>query len=131
MKTQLLCTFTTKRKAAATVMQIQKQHNIVYDKIFILTTDNRQSPGEVVCSYNIVPDPNVQFLPGTILVHRKKDSNTLYTINALNQLIMTINNGILDTSYQIDWQNYKNSILLVGTINVKKINTKIYDIINV
>ena len=131
MKTQLLCTFTTKRKIASTVSQIQKHHTIVYDKIFVLSTDNRQNPDELICSYNVVVDPNVQFLPGTILVHRKKESNTLYTINALNQLIMTINNGVLDTSYQVDWQNYRNSILLVGTINVKRVNTKIYDIINV
>ena len=131
MKTQLLCTFTTKRKIASTVSLIQKHHTIVYDKIFVLSTDNRQNPDELICSYNIVVDPNVQFLPGTILVHRKKESNTLYTINALNQLIMTINNGVLDTSYQVDWQNYRNSILLVGTINVKRVNTKIYDIINV
>lgn len=131
MKTQLLCTFTTKRKIASTVSQIQKHHTIVYDKIFVLSTDNRQNPEELICSYNVVVDPNVQFLPGTILVHRKKESNTLYTINALNQLIMTINNGVLDTSYQVDWQNYRNSILLVGAINVKRVNTKIYDIINV
>lgn len=131
MKTQLLCTFTTKRKIASTVSMIQKHHTIVYDKIFVLSTDNRQNPEELICSYNVVVDPNVQFLPGTILVHRKKESNTLYTINALNQLIMTINNGVLDTSYQVDWQNYRNSILLVGTINVKRVNTKIYDIINV
>ena len=131
MKTQLLCTFTTKRKIASTVSLIQKHHTIVYDKIFVLSTDNRQNPDELICSYNIVVDPNVQFLPGTILVHRKKESNTLYTINALNQLIMTINNGVLDTGYQVNWQNYRNSILLVGAINVKRVNTKIYDIINV
>jgi len=37
----------------------------------------------------------------TISLHRKKITNTLYTINALNELIKTINNGVLDTKYQV------------------------------
>ena len=50
-------------------------------------------------------------LDNTILLHRKKDSNTLYTINALNDLIKSLNGGIIDTSFKVDWQDYKNCIL--------------------
>jgi hypothetical protein len=32
-------------------------------------------------------------LENTILLHRKKESNTLYTINALNDLICSLNEG--------------------------------------
>lgn len=61
---------------------------------------------------------NIQeFLQGrpaknTISVHRKKQSNTFYTINALNSLIREINNGVLDKNYPIVWENYTDSLLL-------------------
>ena len=69
-------------------------------------------------------------LPNTILLHRKKESNTLYTINALNALIKSLNNGILDTNYRITWLDYKNSILLIQNNDLNVIQTKIYKIIN-
>jgi hypothetical protein len=47
-----------------------------------------------------------------VLVHRKKETNTLYTINAINDLIKEINNGVLDKNYKIEWELYRNSILL-------------------
>ena len=74
---------------------------------------------------------NVEFAIGnTILVHRKKQTNTLYTINALNELIKSLNNGVLDKSYSINWNDYKNCILLVQADGYKKIDTKIKEIIN-
>jgi len=65
----------------------------------------------------------------TILVHRKKESNTLYTINALNELIKKLNGGVVDTRYQIDWQHYKNTILLTQQNELKQLKTKIHEII--
>ena len=62
---------------------------------------------------------------------KKKQSNTLYTINALNMLIRELNNGILDKSFSIDWINYKNCILLYDSIEkVQRINTKLHKIID-
>jgi hypothetical protein len=69
-------------------------------------------------------------LPNTILLHRKKESNTLYTINALNALIKSLNSGILDTNYRITWLDYKNSILLIQNNDLNIIQTKIHKIIN-
>jgi hypothetical protein len=69
-------------------------------------------------------------LPNTILLHRKKESNTLYTINALNALIKSLNNGVLDTNYRITWLDYKNSILLIQNNDLNIIQTKIHKIIN-
>jgi hypothetical protein len=67
----------------------------------------------------------------TILVHRKKDFNVLYTINSLNELIKQLNNGIVDTNYPINWQHYKNSILLTQHDELKQLKTRIYKIIEV
>jgi hypothetical protein len=98
----------------------------MYSKIFVLHV---KSNDEYVCTYN-VEHGNVSDLPeNTILVHRKKDSNTLYTINALNELIKGLNNGIVDTKYPINWQHYKNTILLTQHDELKQLKTKIYKIV--
>ena len=52
----------------------------------------------------------MQGIPDTISLHRKKNTNTLYTINALNDLIRELNAGKLDKTYPIKWENYKNSL---------------------
>ena len=68
-------------------------------------------------------------IDNTILVHRKKQTNTLYTINALNELIKSLNNGYLDKKFPINWNDYRNCILLIQTEGFNKIDTKIKDII--
>jgi hypothetical protein len=62
-------------------------------------------------------------------LHRKKYSNTLYTINALNEVIKNLNNGVLDTGYQVPWENFKNMIMVTNSEGLNKINTRIYKII--
>ena len=86
---------------------------------------------EYVVTYN-VDQGNVQTIPeNTILVHRKKESNTLYTINALNELIKKLNGGVVDTKFQIDWQHYRNSVLLTQHNDLSQLKTKIYKIIDI
>ena len=53
----------------------------------------------------------------------------MYTINALNALIKILNNGVLDTSYQLDWENYRNTMLLTSDEGLKRITTEVDDII--
>jgi len=72
----------------------------------------------------------VQGIQDTISLHRKKNTNTLYTINALNDLIRELNNGKLDKTFPIDWENYKNSLLLTNDEGLNKIPTRIYTIVD-
>ena len=69
-------------------------------------------------------------IDNTILVHRKKQTNTLYTINALNELIKDLNNGVLDKRFPIEWNNYRNCILLIQADGFNRIDTKVKEIIN-
>jgi hypothetical protein len=62
-------------------------------------------------------------------MHRKKQTNTLYTINALNELIKEENGGLLDTKFIIDWDRFKNSIILTNAEGTKRIGTRVFDII--
>lgn len=59
--------------------------------------------------YN-VEDKNVD-LKQTILVHRKSETNTIYTINALNRMIAETNNGKIDENFDVEWSYYKNKLL--------------------
>lgn len=88
-----------------------------------------KSNNEYVVTYN-VDQNNVSSIPeNTILVHRKKDSNTLYTINALNELIKRLNGGVVDSRYRVNWQHYRNTILLTQQNELKELKTKIHKII--
>jgi len=123
---RLFCTFTTLDELDGLIGDITSKYKVMYDKIFVL---HIKSNGEFVCTYN-VEQGNVSDIPSnTILVHRKKDSNTLYTINALNELIKKLNGGVVDTRFPIDWQHYRNTILLTQHDELKQLKTKIYKII--
>ena len=128
MKTQLLCTFTSKDGLQKTLQDIRETYVIVYNYIYIL--QNKSNLDELYVTYNI----NTEFKPpqpleDTILIHRKKESNTLYTINALNQLVREENGGVLDKTFVIDWQKFRNSITLTNTEGTKRIQTRIFEVI--
>ena len=65
------------------------------------------------------------------MVHRKKESNTIYTINALNRLIKELNGGKEDKSYQVNWNDYRNSIILTDGEGYKTMATKLFRIVDV
>ena len=72
----------------------------------------------------------------TISLHRKKDINSLYTLNALNEVIRSQNNGELDEKISVDWEDYKNTVLVTykeddGTNVLRKINTRLISVVNV
>ena len=127
MRTQLLCTFTNEREFENIVDTILKTFELFSRKIFVLKL---QPSNELVVSYNIIPNSS-SFLPSTIMVHRKKESNTMYTINALNRLIAIENGGILDKSFQVEWQKYRNSVILTDGDGYKVMNTSLFRIIDV
>ena len=128
MRTQLLCTFTNESEFENILESVNGSFELYSRKIFIL----KLSPSkELVVSYNIIPSPNNKFLPNTILTHSKKESNTLYTINALNSLIADLNGGIVDKSYIVNWEDYKNSMILTEGDGYKVLKTSLFRIVNV
>ena len=128
MKTQLLCTFTTKDGLDDVVREITDSYTIVFNKIYVL--QNEDNIKELICTYNVDTTKNIDYnkVSGTISLHRKKHSNTLYTINALNECIKNLNNGILDEKFPIPWENFKNMLLITNSDGLNKINTRIYKI---
>lgn len=109
--TKLLCTFT--RDLNKTLDLIQTTYNIK-GNLYILrnVADNK----EFICTYN-VDNINVM-LQNTVSIHRHGETNTLYTINALK----TIGED------NIEWEDYRNSILITNFHGLKHIRTKLHAI---
>ena len=127
LNNKLFCTFTTLEELDDLIESIKSQYTVLYNKIFVLQVRDND---EYVCTYNI-DQVNLDNIPqNTILVHRKKESNTLYTINALNELIKKLNDGVVDTKFPISWQHYRNTILLTQHDELKQLRTKIHKLLN-
>tara|TARA_Y100000593_G_C4148390_1_gene255802 strand:+ start:273 stop:671 length:399 start_codon:yes stop_codon:yes gene_type:complete len=132
MKTQLLATFTTKKTLESTITDIVSNYKIVFDKIYVLQNENDVS--ELICTYNVdISNNDVDYneVNNTISLHRKKHTNTLYTINALNECIKNLNNGVSDNNFIVPWENFKNMLLVTNSEGLNRINTRIYKIINI
>ena len=126
MNNKLLCSFTSLENLDELVSKITSLYTLMYNKMFVLHV---KSTNEYVLTYNI-EQGNMSDIPlNTILVHRKKESNTLYSLNALNEVIKRLNGGVIDKNFRVDWQHYKNCILLTNHGELKKLNTKIHNII--
>lgn len=126
LNNKLFCTFTSGEELDELVSELSAVYTIMYNKMFVLFV---KSTNEYVVTYN-VDQGNVNSIPeNTILVHRKKETNTLYTINALNELIKKLNDGVVDMAYRVNWPHYRNSILLTQHNELKQLNTKVFKII--
>ena len=129
MNNRLYCTFTTVDAYEEVANTIQTSYVILFNKLFVLESLDGE---KIMLTYNVDLNNSSgdSMVDNTILEHRKKQTNTLYTINALNELIKSLNNGVIDKSYAVNWNDYKNCILLIQTEGFNRIDTKIKEIIN-
>jgi len=109
MRPQLLCTFTYIDKLPYCLGEVYKTYTVeavsnvkCYSYI--------DEPNNVVCVYNV--EGSTKRMKDTISINRKKETNTFYSINALNSLIRSLNNGVLDKTFRVDWTHYQDMILL-------------------
>ena len=130
MNNRLYCTFTTLDTYKEVANTIQSSYVILFDKLFVLESLDKE---KIMITYNVDMNNSIvnSMVDNTILVHRKKQTNTLYTINALNELIKSLNNGVIDKSFAVNWNDYRNCILLIQTEGFNRIDTKIKEIINI
>ena len=131
MKSQLLCTFIKRNKLYDTIDLIIACHDILFNKIYVFTNENDHH--ELICTYNITGDYDFtgSDTRDTISLHRKKQTNSLYTINAINTIIREKNNGVLDKTFPIPWEEYRNSLLLTNENELNVIPSRIYSIIDI
>lgn len=130
-ETQLLCTFIPADTLENNVELIKNSYTLAFNNVYVL--ENVDDANQLILTYNIIAGSlKSQYAPpsSTISVHRKKQTNTIYTINALNVLIASKNNGIVDKAYRVDWNELQNSILVTAHGQLKIIKTKIKQIVN-
>lgn len=103
---KLLCTFCCFEDQNIALELIKNNYVIPSKKIYIFK--NLSKPDGVIMSYNA---SNLDtFIPNTILINRNGMSNTLYTLNAINKVIIK-EIGYLDKNHIINWREYKNKLL--------------------
>ena len=125
MRTTLLCTFTNRANVELITHDIQNNYNLERRAIYMFC--NAHDADELFLTYNAVDVGD--FIYNTISMHRKSDYNTLYTINALNTVIRQSNNGLLDKSFIINWDNYKNSMILSSDASIRVIKLDLQSVI--
>lgn len=86
---------------------VKVKHNI--NRSNIITYRLVDQPQELLLVF-AVADQSIN-IPTATVVHRKAASETVYTINGLNRLIVANNNGVLDKTYKVDWSLYQHCFL--------------------
>ena len=134
--TLLLATFCKARNVRTTIDLIMDNFELVGNKIFVLQDESDKF--KKILTYNIVKGDKLfsNIVKNTISLHLKKDINSLYTLNALIEVIRSQNNGELDEKFSVDWEDYKNTVLVTykeddGTNVLRKINTRLISVVNV
>ena len=130
MNSYLLATFILRSELLNTITLIQDVYSILNNRIFVLKEVEVEQ--NLILTYNIEVNKKVifdQIIVNTIRVHLKKETNTLYSVNALNEIVKLQNNGILDKNFMINWEEYKNCILTIKNGSLKKTMTKLERII--
>jgi len=123
LRTQLLCTFAHRKDLDLIIDYISKSYTISEKRMFVFS--NSENGSELYVTYNVEPD-DYKKTPNTIMIHRKKETNTLYTVNALNAIIRKSNNGVLDKKFVINWQIYDNSLMLTDGDDIRHIHLELH-----
>jgi hypothetical protein len=102
-------------------------YNTHITKIFAFSNTNILN--EVYLTYNVsnIKQYNLKF-KNTILIHRKKQTNTLYSLNGMNRLIEE-ECGVKDANYKLDWNLYKDSLIITGDVSIRIIPLKLMKIL--
>ena len=124
---QLLCTFSTDKDFNRTIDDVLEFYEVYNHRVFAFS--NVKNPKEIFLTYNVLNmKRDAPKFPNTILIHRKKQWNCLYTLNSMNRLIEE-EHGSLDKSYVVNWQFYENSLIITGDVSVRIIPLKIHAVV--
>jgi len=133
--TLLLATFCKARNVRTTINLISDNFEIIGNKIFVLQDESDRY--KKILTYNIAKSDIVfsDVVKNTISLHRKKEVNSLYTLNALNEVVKFQNSGVLDSKFAVNWEEFRNTVLVTykdddGEQNLKVIKTRLISVVN-
>jgi hypothetical protein len=137
MSNLLLATFVKSGNVRHVVDLIKNNFEVVSGKIFVLQDESDRN--KKILTYNIINDELVfsEIISNTISLHRKQETNTLYTLNALNEVVKLENDGYEGAEYPVNWENWRNCLVVTqkneetGDFELKRIDTRLNNIINI
>jgi len=97
----LLCTFATNLNYISSLNYIKRTFSPKAITLYKLNVNEEDEQLLLVYAVNKSVDFK-NMIKGTIRIHKKKNTNTLFTINALNSLIAKENQNVVDLNYEID-----------------------------
>jgi len=121
-RTILLASFIFRDRLEWFLNYLDKKFNISKTAVFLYDIEE---PNKIMVTYkiNIKEGDKLNFkkeFPNATIIHKKGDA--IYSINALNKLIDTINYdsaGNLDyKTVKINWSDYQNKLLLIKNNNL-------------
>jgi hypothetical protein len=119
---QLLCTFSRLSSFIKEIESIKNFYDIVGRRIYVL--QNLDCIDDIFLTYNVAKEES-KYYPRTISVHRKRDHNVLYSINALNELVKAENSGEFLSAFIINWSKYRNTLITTKDGKLKITPTKL------
>lgn len=131
-KRKLMISFVIKKKIKNFISFLHE--NNVAEKIFILSNNKHEKI--YLVSFNILneidlSDLRIYGVLNTFSIQRNKETNTLYSINALNMLLQE-QSMITEKSrneIKLDWKEYKDSLITTSDGNINLIKTKLVKMI--
>ena len=128
-KRQLLCTFASLKSFNSTIEDIRRFYTVYNNRFFVFGNVNK--PEEVFITYNVISDSK-EFpkMANTISIHRKKQTNTLYTLNAMNQIIKDENGGVFDKTFSVNWPLYENTLIITGEPSIRVLPIRLLEVIS-
>jgi hypothetical protein len=130
----LLASFLKTNDEGDILSEVQRlADNVELTNKLIFLLEDINEPERKILTYNAIIErgktpPSPYF---TMRVHRKKQTNTLYTINALNLAVAAEHDGQTGKHLKLSWENYRESLLLAvgGKLVVHNIKViKIFEI---
>lgn len=132
-KRKLMASFVTKSKAETFVKYLYE--NQLTEKLFVLK--NEKQKNVFIITYNLIKEHNMSNLReygvlNTLTIQRNKDTNTLYSINALNYILEeeALKTEKPKREIKIDWDKYQNVFITTSDRKVNIIHTKLYKFVD-
>ena len=125
-KNILLASFIKRERLDESLDILKKTNRVLNNKVFVLRDSANKN--KLILTYNmLIEGEKIDFnelIKGTISLHRKKETNTLYSLNGLNLIVeQETGQKQINENYVIDWEKYPNCILLAKDKNLIRIKT--------
>lgn len=122
----LIGVFVPKKDILCFIETLKNDLKLDYDKIFVYSIEFNNT--EYLVTFKTKDKGLIKKIKNSTILHVK--NSCLFSINALNKLITSINNDnkIPNSEFEINWNDYKNKLIILSSneLNIHNI-TKIED----